>query len=451
MRFCGHPVRRFGSIGLLMLAGFTGRAAELPPGRILEPVACAADATQTYALYVPASYDRARRWPVLFCFDPAARGRVPVERFQAAAEKFGYVVAGSDNSRNGEWAGNATAINAMINDVNRRLAIDSRRIYVAGLSGGARVACQVALTGLAQGVIACSAAFANSETPAKVPFVFFGTAGLNDFNYLELRRTDRDLDVRHAPHRVVIFPGGHEWLPPELAVEAVGWLELQAMRSGLRPRDEAWIAAQFEARHAAVPAQPPGENYLALKSLAGDFKDLADTAALEQRVAALAASREIRDWTKAERSRENCERELNDRLASAVQEGMAGSVRKQADELRAKANAPEDSPDRQMATRVLQGIQIYCMETTRELLRAENYEAAEPLLAMAAILRPDRPQTYFDLARARAHLRDKKGTLEALQQAAAAGFKDAARVEADQVFAPLRKEPAYQAAVAAMK
>ena len=420
-------------------------------GRIIEPVACATDATQTYAVYVPTSYDQARRWPVLFCFDPGARGRVPVERFQAAAEKYGYIVAGSDNSRNGEWAANAAAINAMINDVNRRLAVDAHRFYVAGLSGGARVACQVALAGLAKGVVACSAAFPNSATPPKVPFAFFGTAGLNDFNYLELRRTDRELDARHAPHRVVIFPGGHEWLSSDLAVEAIAWLELQAMRSGLRAKDETWIHAQFEARQAAVPVQPPGENYLALKSLAADFKGLVDTGALEQRVAGLTALREIRDWTKAERSRESREEALMDQFASAMQEGVTSSVRKLAGELRVKAQAPEDSPDRQLAGRVLQGVYVNCSETTRALFRAEDYESAEPMLAMMTLLRPERSQTFFDLARARAHLRDKKGALTALQQAAAAGFKDAARVEEEKAFAPFHSDPAYQSAVAAMK
>src|SRR4051812_26516327 len=95
----GRRLRCLGWIALLWLGVGRAHAAELPKGRLLEKVACAADATQTYALYIPTSFDPARRWPVVFCFDPGARGRTPVERFTAAAEKYGYLVIGSNNSR----------------------------------------------------------------------------------------------------------------------------------------------------------------------------------------------------------------------------------------------------------------------------------------------------------------------------------------------------------------
>lgn len=429
----------------------TTRAAEIPKGRVLEKVACVADNSQTYALYIPSSFDPAKKYPVLFCFDPGARGKAPVERFQAAAEKYGWLVAGSNNSRNGPWEANAKAIGAMLGDVNKHLPIDSRRVYVAGLSGGARVACQVALGGIARGVIACSAGFPNStDIPSKLPFVFFGTAGVTDFNYAELRRVDRELDDRKAPHRVVIFPGGHEWLPAELAVEALAWLELSAMRDGTRAQDAAWIQAQYEARLAAVPVQPAGENFRALKSIAADFKSLADTAALEKKVSALAASPEIRDGQKAERAIERREQALSGELMTAAMEGFPGSVKKQIAELRAKAAAPEDSDEKRMAARVLAGVASSCGEGAREAMREQEYLQAAGLLEMATLLRPERTQSWFELARARAHLRDKKATVAALQQAVAAGFTDAERVRGEKAFDFLRSDAAFVAVVEGM-
>jgi poly(3-hydroxybutyrate) depolymerase len=137
--------------GLLLLVWMSCPVrGQIPSGRILETVACSADATQTYALYLPTTFDPARKWPVLLCFDPGARGKAPVERFQAAAEKFGWIVAGSNNSRNGPWEANATAITAMLKDLSRHLPLDSKRLYSTGLSGGARVACQLAIGGMAR-------------------------------------------------------------------------------------------------------------------------------------------------------------------------------------------------------------------------------------------------------------------------------------------------------------
>ena len=426
-------------------------AGEIPRGEVVEKIVCAKTPDQAYALYVPAAYDPARPWPVMLCFDPGARGRVPVERFAAAAEKFGWIVAGSLNSRNGPWPANAAAITALLQDLPQRFALDRRRVYAAGLSGGARVACQLALSGkLIRGVIACSAGFPGSQAPDEVPFALFGTAGVEDFNYVELRRLDAELDQHRATHRVEIFSGGHEWLPTPLAEQALAWFELQAMRAGLRPRDEALISAQLAARRAAVPAQPVEDNYRALKSLAADFKNLADTAELEKQVAALAASRDVRAALKTERTRLDREDELSREIFSLADEGSVTTMQKEAAKLRAQADVPADSPERRMARRVIGGVAQSAREGVRTFFDQRDYGAAAAHLELIAALRPDRPQTFFDLARAYAFGGDQKRALAALQQAAALGFKDAARLGAEPAFEKLRREPAFQQLAAAM-
>ena len=60
--------------------------------------------------------------------DPGGRGRTPVERYQAAAEKYGYIVAGSKNSRNGSWQASTDAVAAMTKDVAARFTVDAKRV-----------------------------------------------------------------------------------------------------------------------------------------------------------------------------------------------------------------------------------------------------------------------------------------------------------------------------------
>lgn len=419
-------------------------ATELPKGEVLAQVACASDANQTYAIYVPRSFDPAKKFPVLFCFDPGARGRVPVDRFKEAAEMFGWIVAGSNNSRNGPWDANATAIKAMVGDVTRHLPIDPKRVYVAGLSGGARVACQIALGGLAQGVIACSAGFPGSETPRKVGFAVFGTAGQTDFNHRELRRVERELEDRKAVHRVVIFDGGHEWLPPALALDALAWLELHAMRTGLRPADTAWIEKQFAVRMAAMPAAPAVATWRALKGVVADFKGLAATESLDRRARELAGSREVRAALKAERSADAKEESQIEELLSAAYEGTPSRVEKTIAELQAQAKGA-DTAARVVATRVIQAVASNCWEAAREAQRENDFERAAALLDMAVRLRPERTRVYLDLARARALLGDRKATLAALERAAAAGFRDAPAVEREKAFDRWRSDAAFKA------
>src|SRR6185503_58837 len=116
----------------------------IPRGQIVDRVEALNDSSQTYALYLPSNYTPNRKWPVLYAFDPGARGRMPVERFKEAAEKYGWIVLGSNNSRNGPWNVTAAAWNAMLTDTHPRFAIDDERMYATGFSGGARVAVQIA-------------------------------------------------------------------------------------------------------------------------------------------------------------------------------------------------------------------------------------------------------------------------------------------------------------------
>ena len=71
----------------------------------------------------------------------------------------------------------------------------------------------IVLVGIA-GVIASSAGYPDSQPRATVPFAIFGTAGTEDFNYIEMRQLDRKLT---SPHFLAVFNGGH-MLPPDAVV-----------------------------------------------------------------------------------------------------------------------------------------------------------------------------------------------------------------------------------------
>ena len=207
-----------------LLAATLAAQTPLSTGEVIDPVAVPGQPGQTYALYIPSGYTPGRAWPILYCLDPGARGRIPVERFAAAAEKAGVLVAGSNNSRNGPLQPSQDALHLMLVDTHARLHIDDSRIYAAGFSGGARLALGWAVAGHLAGVIASSAGFLNSAVPKQVPFRIFFTTGCDDFNHDEIFRLSRELADRGVPHRYVEFEGGHEWLPESLTADALAYL-----------------------------------------------------------------------------------------------------------------------------------------------------------------------------------------------------------------------------------
>ena len=169
---------------------------EFARATVIEKVVAQSNPTHSYALYLPSAYDPARKYPILYCFDPGARGSFPVARFKEGAEKYNYIVVGSNNSRNGPDQPLNEIINIMWGDSHGRLSIDEKRTYLAGFSGGARVAISLGYSskGLVAGVIACGGGFPSRVSPTTpLPFVLYMTAGTEDFNNPEMESLVRAL------------------------------------------------------------------------------------------------------------------------------------------------------------------------------------------------------------------------------------------------------------------
>lgn len=346
------------------LAVVSARAQDLlPRGQIVDAITCADDPTESYALYLPSNYTSDRAWPLLMGFHPAARGRAIVETYQAAAEQYGYIVVGSNNSRNGSWEVSRRAVTAMTADISKRFSIAKGRFYMTGLSGGSRVALQVALaTGQVNGVIASSAGYPDGQPRKSVPFVVFGTAGTEDFNYIEVKLLGRELKT---PHRVVIFEGGHALPPAPVARQAIEWLEVQAMAAGTSPRDVALIDALFnKGLDAAEHAGSRAETAEALAATANEFRGLRDVTVVSARAAELMKDKDVNRALSQARSDDSAEARLMNDLIE-LEAGLHDETMRTENLLRLhetlsrvfkRATAATDTPDRQQARRVLRAV-----------------------------------------------------------------------------------------------
>ena len=356
-----------------LLAEHSVASQELPRGQVIDSVQCAADSTQSYSLYLPSTYTAERAWPLLMGFHPGARGRAIVEKYREAAERYGYIVAASNNSRNGPWEVSGRAVAAMAQDLGTRFSTDPRRLYATGHSGGARVALQLALRNHIAGVIASSAGFPDRLPHSKLSFVLFGTAGENDFNYIEMKMLDNSVK---SPHRVVIFDGGHTLPPDDLAMEAIEWLELQAIRSGIRQKDDALLTALWTKRLGVATAAggAPVRAVPLLQDLVEDFKGLRDVKAQEDLLATLLKNPETKRALDRQRDADRSELQLLEEIGrleaglsdSATRNESFVGLRHLLQDCQKKATAPEDSPQRTSARRVLRVVTMGGSERVRD-------------------------------------------------------------------------------------
>jgi poly(3-hydroxybutyrate) depolymerase len=345
------------------------RAQDLPRGTIIDDVKCAGEPSQSYALYIPSTYSPDRSWNLLLAFHPGARGRAMVEKYRDAAEQYGYIVAGSNNSRNGSWAVSDAAVRALSRDVGQRFTVNADRLYLTGLSGGARVAMLVALNNKSiAGVIASSAGFPDSKPRASVPFAVFGTAGTDDFNYSEMRQLDRKLT---SPHSLAVFSGGHTLPPDPVALEAIEWMELQAMKTGRRQRDDALVERLFQKRQRLLEAAAgPAAAVHLLDAIAEDFKGLRDVSAEAARARDLARRPDVKNALARERADDDAEMRLLGDIFD-LESGLRDDAHRSANLMRLRnqltrcardAESPSDSPERRLARRVLRSVTMGAAE-----------------------------------------------------------------------------------------
>ena len=81
-----------------------------PRGVIVPLLRSVPDTNQTYTLFLPPGFNVRKSWPVIFFFDPQAKPVVPIEKYKSLAIKYGYILAGSNHTRNGQTLGYASYV-----------------------------------------------------------------------------------------------------------------------------------------------------------------------------------------------------------------------------------------------------------------------------------------------------------------------------------------------------
>jgi len=210
------------------------------PGQFVAQINCSGNENFSFAVYTPISYNVDMKMPAFFLFDPHADGSFPLKIYRGLADKFGYILIASNNSKNGtspEVTGQI--LNNIYKSALELLPIDNHRIYAAGFSGGARVASMMAFSSAGiQGLVTCGAGFPQDVWTSSPPSCIVGIAGDGDMNLSEL--TSIKIKKKNLSNRfqLIRFNGKHEWPPSIIFEQAILALQANAIRDSLTPNTE---------------------------------------------------------------------------------------------------------------------------------------------------------------------------------------------------------------------
>ncbi len=219
------------AISAVLMASWNAAAVTNTPMGLTR-IVCADAPAQSYMLYVPASAS-ATASPILYGFDPGGNGLGTAQLLTSVAAENGWILAVSNNSKNGPWADIFAAQDAMIRDTEARLSLHPTRRFATGFSGGARASLALAFRYPEKvcGVLCLGAGWPvnTSLEPSTDRLMVKILIGTQDSNYLyDIPNTQGRLTQAGIACRVETYNAGHVWPPTAQVAAAARWLNENA-------------------------------------------------------------------------------------------------------------------------------------------------------------------------------------------------------------------------------
>jgi pimeloyl-ACP methyl ester carboxylesterase len=414
------------SLSLLCSTGLLAQA------QMTDTVRCQTDPTQSYALYVPPK-GAAAALPVIYLFDPHGAGILPVKKYKALADAYGFILVGSNNSKNGnDWPTTESIWQHLADDTRGRLKMDMRRIYTVGFSGGAKVASYIAIQhpGVA-GVIAGGAGLPDGVAASDFAFSFTAIAGQGDMNLTELTAISEALDKTRTRHRLILFDGKHEWAPVNTMGLAFAGLQFDAMRTGLLPKENfainTYVAGSKKRLRAYVMTsqliKAAQECNLSISDLDGLSPQVKF---FRQQAAALAANANYQAQRQAQTDLLASEQNTK---AGYMQQFQQGDEQYWTNTIRdLESKSAGHSAEQQMYQRLLAYLSLAFYSISNQLMTANDNAQARHFVDLYKLADPTNSEAWYFSAVLDAR-EGKTGETEAdLLKADAAGFRDKARL-----------------------
>lgn len=177
----------------------------------------------TYKVFVPKTNSGCSNLPLLIVLDPHANGKLSVRKFKKAANRFSCIIIASSTIKNGSQD-YVNTIKLLIDNAHAKYS-EGKIIYLAGFSGGARMALNYAQYFPVNGVIACGAMSAPEQlNTINCPVMCI--VGMSDFNFIEAAQYIFNPEQAPKVLNLRFTTETHAWPDENTLTEALGILFL---------------------------------------------------------------------------------------------------------------------------------------------------------------------------------------------------------------------------------
>lgn len=447
----------FNTLSLLLMVVSTARVSgqqykglEFENSKIYPIVTCSADTNTTYAFFLPPHYEKGKPCPILILFAPGGNGLVPVTLFSTEAANNGFIIAGSNNSKNGMTFEQTTSIyRKMLADLTSRFTIEKKAVYLGGFSGGSRVAGAVAITeGGVAGVVGCGAGLPAINRKPVGRFSYLAVVGNQDFNYSEIQQLNKMLESGGYQHHLLVFDGIHQWPPKELIPDIFTWLRFDAMRQQAIPADRTEINSFIE-KNDKIAGALTSKGQLAMqqevyKKMLHYLKGLTDIAPLQAEIKRLSEEKEVIVYHKQQEQLLDLEQELQQKYLPELQFKNIEWWTEETKRMLSLANKSGKSGTNLVYQRLLGFLSMECYMYSTNNLQERKLTAAERFIEIYRLVDPTNAEHRFKAAKVAALKNNPDAVFNALNQAFELGFTDIDRIKSDAAFKPYLEDERFK-------
>lgn len=419
-----------------------------PKGTIIQNIMCKADMQQTYVLYLPKEYNSEKKYPVVFCFDPHGAGALPVNLLKDDAEKLGIVLVGFNTLQNGLSQDEVyQRLSTLMQDVPTKVSIDDKRIYMAGFSGGARVALSALMNNPnIRGVIACSGSIPASYIPKQAYLA--GIAGTDDMNYAEMIQMENGFSPEADRHILFTFSGKHGWPPIATIRAALQWLSISEMKDKLIPLNKDIVEQFIHSQYTDTLSL--SEKYRGCRQIVRTLEGLTDVSNYQQKIKSLEADPNLQLELAKEARLDSIEKDQQKIYMDAFNGKSIGWWKEEIARLNKNTKLTGSKMETALNKRLLAYISLYAYSAANYARKSGDMQVLSKYLEIYGMVDPENPDYFYFLAGYYAATGKKDQTIKALGNAIYFGI-EVNKIMGDAAFTNLIGVEALQELVKTQK
>jgi dienelactone hydrolase len=417
----------------IMLLGLTsscsGAGAQHKNKPVEQSESCTSNPQNTYEVYVPSCAKDSKEMALLVIIDAHGSGKFALQKFKTTANQYCAVAVASNLVRNG-FAGFQNAIQELISDARKKYPV-GKTVFIAGFSGGARMALEYASLHPANGLLLCGA-LANAGQIKALNCPVFSISGMDDFNFIETAQYLFDNQYIPQNLKIELTNNSHSWPDSSMLANAFGFLYLN--NKSIDDSNYSEIEAYTQQQTSRLTQFEHDGDYIKAALIA---RNMSSVKAFDDKQFFDSAYQQIKGNNLYINSLDKVKKCLV--YESGVRQHYMNALVEHdslwwANELKTINIQIQSAPDaytRDMYFRIKGFWGIVCYSIANQSIAQQNFELLNKILPVYRTLEPENPDAYYFTAIAFYRQGSNSATITWLKKAKQLGFVDMGRLKND--------------------